>query len=199
MIPKATDTSAPIHDLLSKRYSGVSYDPDRHPTHEQLLALAEAARWSPSCFGDEPWRFIFCSRQLNPAAWEKAFDCLTPGNQNWCRQVPVLMLGCADTLFRHNDKPNRFSQYDTGAAAMSICVQASAMGMMTHQMGGFSVEKARELFNIPERYSPMSMMSIGYQVPPDRIPEEFREKELKPRQRQALSSRFFNGNWETGL
>jgi nitroreductase len=199
MIPKATDTSAPIHDLLSNRYSGVSYDADRHLTHEQLLALAEAGRWAPSCFGDEPWRFLICSRQLNPVAWQHAFECLMPGNQAWCKNAPVLVLSCADTLFRHNDNPNRFGQYDTGAAAMSICVQATAMGLMTHQMGGFNVDKARELFHIPARYQPMAMMSIGFQVSADRIPDEFREKELKPRQRQSLASRFFNGDWDKGL
>jgi nitroreductase len=199
MIPKTIDTSADIHPLLAQRYSGVSYDADRHPDHGQLLALAEAGRWAPSCFGDEPWRFLFCSRQLNPTAWQNAFDCLMPGNQAWCEQAPVLVITCADTLFRHNDKPNSFGAYDTGAAAMSICIQAASMGLMTHQMGGFNRDKARELFDIPPRYQPLAMMSIGYQLPQDRLPEAFREKELRARQRQPLASRFFNGAWDQGL
>ncbi len=199
MIPKNIDSSADINPLLSARYSGISYDAERHLSHQQLLMLAEAARWAPSCFGDEPWRFIFCSRQLHPEAWDKAWDCLMPGNQVWCQHAPLLVITCTDTLFRHNDKPNSFGPYDTGAAAMSICTQAVSMGLMTHQMGGFSVDKATELFGIPERYRPVAMMSVGYQLPLERIPEEFREKELKPRQRQALQSRFFNGAWDKGL
>ena len=68
MIKKAIDVSIPIHSLLEQRYSGVSYDPSRVVSKEAVLTLAEAGRWAPSCFGDEPWRFIICNKQDNPEA-----------------------------------------------------------------------------------------------------------------------------------
>lgn len=195
MIPKTIDTEAPILPLFAQRYSGVSYDPDRDVSTEQLLALIEAARWAPSCFGDQPWRFILCRKSTDPEGWEKAFACLMEGNQAWCLNAPVLALSCCDTKFARNDKPNRFGPYDTGAAAMSLCMQAAALGLMTHQMGGFHTDKACEVFEIPERYLPMAMMAIGYQLPEDRLPEQFRERELLPRKRNPREQHFFGSTW----
>jgi nitroreductase len=199
MIGKSIDLSIPIQPLLAERYSGVCYDPARPVSESDLRALAEAARWSPSCFGDQPWRYLICSKPHKPAAWDKAFAALNEKNQQWCQHAPVLVVVCHDTLFVHNDKPNMHAAYDTGAASMSLCVQATALGLMTHQMAGFSADKARELFAIPERYTPIAMMSVGYQLPEENLPEQYRERELKPRARSPLDSRFFGGEWGEGL
>jgi nitroreductase len=199
MIKKAITTAAAIHPLLAERYSGVSYDSSRPLSTDTLLALAEAARWAPSCFGDEPWHFVLCSKSHTPDAWQKAYDCLLPGNQAWCQHAPVLVLICTDTLFKHNGNPNSFGPYDTGAAAMSFCVQATALGLMTHQMGGYSADKARELFAIPERFKPLAMMSVGYQLAEADLPIAMRDRELAPRKRKPLGEQFFLGAWGQGL
>ena len=199
MINKSIDVSAPIQPLLAQRYSGVSYDPGRPVSKADLRAIAEAARWAPSCYGDQPWRYLICSKAENRAAWDKAFACLGDFNQAWCQHAPVLVVICHDTLFVHNDKPNIHASYDTGAASMSMCVQATALGLMTHQMAGFSADKARELFAVPERYKPIAMMAIGYQLDEAQLPAQFRERELKPRTRSPLESRFFGGEWGKGL
>lgn len=199
MIRKSIDASAPIHQLLEHRYSGVSFDPARNVHKNDLRALAEAGRWAPSCFGDEPWCFIMCSKQDNPAAWELAFSCLMDGNKPWCQHAPVLVISCTDTLYKHNGNPNHFGSFDTGAASMSICLQATALGMMTHQMGGFSADKARELFVIPERFKPLAMMAIGYQLAEASLIEPFKTRELAPRKRKPLGEHFFDGVWGEGL
>jgi len=199
MLNKSIDTSVPVHHLLAERYSGVSYDPARQVPADILRAIAEAGRWAPSCFGDEPWRFIICCKQQHPVAWEKALDCLMAGNQPWCQHAPVLIIICTDTLFKHNGMPNPFGPYDTGAAAMSMCLQATAHGLMTHQMGGFVATKAQESFAIPERFRPLAMMTLGYQLPESELPEAFKGRELAPRKRQPLASQFFNGEWDKGL
>lgn len=199
MIQKQIDTSTPIHDLLAQRWSGVCFDPARPVTTTELRKLAEAARWAPSCFGDQPWRFIFCNRSDNPAAWDLAWQCLAESNQAWCRHAPVLVVSCCDTRFMKNDKPNNYGPYDTGAAALSICLQAAALDLMTHQMGGFSADQARTSFSIPERCRPLAMMAIGYQLPEAALPDTFRERELKPRERSPLASRFFAGVWDKEL
>ena len=199
MIPKHTDTSIAIHSLFTSRYSGVSFDPEREVSEDILRGMAEAARWAPSCFGDQPWRFLICDRFRNPEAWQKAFDCLMEGNQAWCKDVPVLIITCCDTLLTRNDKPNPFHAYDSGAAAVSMCLQAISQGVMTHQMGGFVADKARESFAIPERYKPMAMMAVGYQLPEERLPEKFREKELAARKRDPLDTHFFAGAWGKGI
>lgn len=199
MFEKAVDTSAPVHDLITRRWSGVSYDPDKSVSDDNLRAMAEAGRWAPSCFGDQPWRVIFCNKSTDNGAWEKAFACLGEGNQPWCKHAPVLAIICADTRFSNNDKPNGWGAYDTGAAAVSMCLQASHLGLMTHQMAGFAPDKARESFTIPERYQPIAMMAIGYQIAKDKIPEAFRERELKPRVRNPLGEHFFLNGWGEGI
>jgi nitroreductase len=199
MLLKPFDTSVPVHPLFGRRWSGVCFDPKRPVPHELLLSVAEAARWAPSCFGDEPWRFLICSKADSPAGWDKAFACLGEKNQEWCQYAPVLVITCTDTLFKHNDQPNRFGPYDSGAAATSLCLQAAAHGLMTHQMGGFVAAKAQELFAIPERYKPLAMMALGYQLPESEFPAQWSEREQKQRRRHPLASQFFAGEWGKGL
>jgi nitroreductase len=192
---KPAITQAPIIDVIANRWSGRAYDANKAVSSEQIISMLEAARWAPSCFGDEPWRFIVMDKNNNAAAWEKAFDCLVPGNQAWAKDAPVLILICADSLFNHNQKLNRWGAYDTGAAAISLCLQATSMGLMTHQMGGFDGEKARDMFAIPEQYQMMSMLAVGYAADINSLSEELKERELAPRKRRVLNELFYDGVW----
>jgi hypothetical protein len=106
---KPAITQQAIHDLLANRWSGRAYDAAQSVSKEQVVSLLEAARWAPSCFGDQPWRYVVCNKADNLQAWQAAFDCLVPGNQSWAVDAPVLLLICADTLFSHNDKPNKWA------------------------------------------------------------------------------------------
>lgn len=199
MISKAIDTAVPVLPLFAKRYSGVSYDPDRNVSPEQLLALAEAARWAPSCHGDQPWRYLICDKATNPESWDAAWACLLEKNQAWSKAAPVLIVTCCDTLLSKTGQPNVFGAYDTGAASVSLCLQAAALGLMTHQMAGFVAEKARELFSIPERFTPLAMMAVGYQLPEAKLPDAFKARELAARARNPLDQHFFAGVWGRGL
>lgn len=199
MFEKPIDTSAPVHELIARRWSGRAYDSSRSLGDEQLLSVLEAARWAPSCFGEQPWRYLICDRARDPGAWDKAFSCLTPGNQSWAADAPILIATCCDTVFSHNGQPNAHAEYDAGAASLSLCLQATALGLMAHQMAGFSRDRMRELFAIPARVTPVAMMTLGYQLAPERIPERLREKELAPRARGPLEERFFLGEWGRGI
>lgn len=192
---KPAQTQLPIDDTLANRWSGRAYDASKKVTQEQIIALLEAARWAPSCFGDQPWRFIVWDRNQDPLAWQKAFDCLVPGNQGWVVNAPVLLLATADSLFNHNGKENRWGQYDTGAAAENLCLQATSMGLMAHQMGGFDIDKTREAFAIPEQYSLMAMIAVGYQADVNTLSGDVMERETAPRTRRPLGELFFNGAW----
>jgi len=195
MLQKYAVTSVPIHDLFVRRWSSRAYDPDRTVGREQLAALLEAGRWAPSCNGDEPWRYLIWDRGRDPGGWQKAFDCLSESNRKWVKNVPLLMLSCAGSLFAATGKPNRWTQHDTGAATCSIALQAAAMGLMVHQMGGFDADKARAAFEIPPEYTPMAMIAVGYQTTPDILDPETKEKEMKGRARKPLGERFFEGGW----
>ena len=196
MFDKKAKTSVPVNDLIARRWSGRAYDPDRQVSSEQVMALVEAARWSPSCFGDQPWRYIVCDRKSNETAWNNAYSCLSEGNQTWAKNAPLLILSVADSIMTKTGKPNRWGQHDTGAASMSICVQATELGLMVHQMGGFDADKSRKLFSIPEQYIPMAMIAVGYQLTEEKITGEIREREYSERQRNPIGMNFFNGKWD---
>ena len=195
MEPRKAITSVPIHDLLARRWSPRAYDKARPVTREQLVTIMEAGRWAPSCNGDEPWRYLVWDRTRDPEGWQKAFDCLSESNKKWVQNVPLLMLSCAGSLFGHSGKPNRWTQHDTGAASVCMALQAEALGLVIHQMGGYDAEKVRAAFAIPAEYTPMAMIAVGYQAEPDILDEETKAKELRPRVRKPLADRFFEGGW----
>jgi nitroreductase len=199
MLEKPASASRPIHDLFVRRWSTRAFDIKRPVTREQLQSLIEAGRWAPSCNGDEPWRYLIWDRGRDPDGFQKAFDCLSENNRKWVKNVPLLMLSCAGSIFGATGKPNRWGQHDTGAASVCMALQAVVIGLAVHQMGGFDAEKARAAFGIPAEYTPMAMIAIGYQAEPDVLDEETRKKELTPRARKALAEKFFEGGWGKGV
>lgn len=196
---KPAITSVAIQETIANRWSPRAFDASKSVSQEQIIALLEAARWAPSCFGDEPWRFIVWNKGIDESAWQRAFDCLVPNNQTWVKAAPVLMLVCANTLFGHNQTPNRWGQYDTGAAAENLCLQASSMGLVVHQMGGFNADKARETFAIPDQYTPMAMLAVGYEGDANNLPDELKTRELAERKRKPLGELFFTNTWGTPI
>lgn len=192
---KPAITQVAIEQTIANRWSGRAYDAAKTVTHEQVLAMLEAARWAPSCYGDQPWRFIVWNKSEDASSWQQAFDCLVPGNQGWAKDAQVLILVCADTLFAHNQKSNRFAQYDTGAAAENLCLQATALGLMAHQMGGYDADLAREKFNVPQQYTLMAMLTVGYPADINTLSGEALQRETAARSRKPLSELFFTGQW----
>ena len=194
MISKKIDTSVDIAPLLAARWSGVAFDSGRAVPNNKIEAMLEAARWAPSCYNDQPWRFIVCSKQTDTLAWNGVFDSLMELNQGWCQSVPVLIVVVANILFSHNGQPNPCAIYDAGAASLSACLQGAHEGVMTHQMAGFHADKLRLRFSIPENMTPLSIIAAGYSVPAESIPGLLREKELSPRTRKPLEEIRSYGN-----
>lgn len=194
-LEKPATTAAPIHELMQRRWSTRAFDASRAVSREEIVAMLEAARWSPSCNGVEPWRFIVCDRTTDASSFDRAFDCLSAGNKLWVKNAPLLILAVASSDTLSGGRPNRFAQYDTGMAMMSLCLQAVALGLAAHQMAGYDVEKARTAFDVPADCMPMAMVAVGKQAAPDVLDAETKAKELAPRIRKALGERFFEGVW----
>lgn len=193
---KTAETSAPLHDIIQNRWSPRSFDAGKPLSAETLTALLEAGRWAPSCFNDQPWRFIVCDKTANPAAWGKLLGTLSEKNRLWAQNAPLLLLSVAMRDFGHNGQTNRWAAYDTGAACLNICLQATAMGLASHQMGGFDADQCRALFNLPVACTPLSVLAIGYQAEADKLTEELRQKEVTPRSRKPLTDCFFFADWQ---
>jgi nitroreductase len=161
--------------------------------------MLEAARWASSCFNDQPWRLVVCDKNTDAPSWENAFALLAEKNKLWAKNAPVLLLSVAMENFNHNGSPNRWAAYDTGAACANLSLQATALGLVVHQMGGFDAQKAREVFNLPTECTPMAMMAVGYQANADILDEDFKAAELAARSRAALQERFFAGQWGNSI
>jgi nitroreductase len=199
MQQKPADTQVEIHGIIKTRWSPRAFNPDKQVSHDDLFALMEAAHWAPSCFNDQPWRFVVCNKITDKISWEAALGIIVEKNRRWAKNAPLLILVVAMDHFNHNGQPNRWASYDTGAASVSLCLQATALGMCTHQMGGFNTDKAREVFNLPNNCSPISMIAVGYQDKVEVLDDDFKENELATRSRAPLNERFFVGQWGLGV
>lgn len=176
--------------LLANRYSGYDYDSTREVKHDQVRKVVAAGQLAPSSYNEQPWRFIVCEKSQNLQAYEKALACLVEGNRTWAQNAPVLIICLADSKSSHNDKPNEWAQYDTGAASFSIMLQASSMGLIAHQMGGFDQTSLIEAFSIPENCKPMAIMAIGYASEEANAPNK---------NRRPVGENFFMGEWNLGF
>ncbi|MBK9110550.1 MAG: nitroreductase family protein [Nitrospira sp.] len=190
---KPADVTHPIHALLQRRWSPRAFA-DRMVEPEQLQSLFEAARWAPSSNNEQPWHFIVGTK-ADPSAHDRLVACLKEGNRKWAFRAPVLILSVARLNFEDEGAPNRHAWHDTGMAALSLCLQATALGLVTHQMAGFEIEKARTDLGIPAGYEPVAMIAVGYPGDPASLPDYLRERELKPRERKAVTEFVSHGRW----
>ena len=191
MFEKPAPADYPILDLLARRWSPRAFS-DRAVDRGTLASLFEAARWAPSSGNGQPWSFLVAPK-ADAVQHERMASVLVPGNA-WAHKAPVLALSVA-TLDRGPDKPNRHAYHDVGLATENLVVQAHSMGLVIHMMAGFHVDKAREVFEIPARYDPVTMIAIGYPGHPDSLSEELRAKDLAPRQRRPIREFVFSGKF----
>ncbi len=174
-----------IHQLIQDRFSTVIFS-SKHVEDNKLELLFEAARWAPSSFNEQPWRFIVGIKGKDEN-YEKLYNSLMEANRNWAKYAPILVLSIALKDSPVTGKPNRFAQYDTGMAVGNLLAQATSLNLFVHQMGGYNVSKAREFFQIDDKYELMAIMAIGYKGEIELFPDEIQEREQKNRFRKPLN------------
>ena len=164
----------PIESLFLKRWSprAMSAEP---VSAEDLNRLLEAARWAPSTYNEQEWRFLYAHRGTEN--WPMFFNLLMEANQVWCKNAGVLLLVVSHKVFERNGKPNPVNTFDSGAAFENFCLQGAAMGLVVHGMAGFDRDKARTDLQIPDDYEVEAMVAIGRPGDVDSLPEELQERE----------------------
>ena len=190
---KPASAAYSIHPLIEKRWSPRAFQ-DRDVEVATLRRIFEAARWAPSCFNEQPWRYI-AVRRTDTDSFKRLLGCLTPNNQRWAGQAPVLVLSLASSAFAHNGKPNRHAFHDVGLASAMLTLEATAAGLGVHQMAGFDVDAARKELVVPERFDPVAVLAVGYPGDPGQLPDDLQEKERAPRQRRGQEEFVFDGVW----
>lgn len=182
---KQAPATEKILPVVLHRWSPRSFA-DRDVSPADLRTIFEAVRWAASSYNEQPWRFFVGRR--GSETYQKILTSLGEFNQAWAKSAPVLMLDVAGTKFSHNGTPNPVALYDLGAAAATLCYQAIALGLFTHQMAGYDREVARKLFNVPEDYIFGAAIALGYQGEPSALPNpQMLAQETSPRQRKPLS------------
>ncbi len=174
-----------LHELIRARWSPRQFN-GRAIAHEDLRTLFEAARWAPSCFNEQPWRFVVGTKE-DPENYAKVLRLLMEANQKWASTAPVLGFSAAKKTFTHNSAPDRFGMYDTGAASATLAIEATALGLHAHFMGGFDAQRARAEFNVPEDFEIGAAFAIGY-VDEDAV-------QAGPRTRKPVGEFVFGNTW----
>lgn len=176
------ESAYPMLPMLLSRVSYRAFSEERL-TEDELMSLFEAAHWAPSSYNSQPWRFIYARR--GEPEWDTFFSVLIDWNKSWCNRADTLVLIISRKNFERNEKPSVTSQFDTGAAWMSLAVEAHARNITTHGMSGFDYDEIRKKLQIPESYSVEAMIAIGKPGNKEDLPEEVRKGEV-PSNRKSV-------------
>lgn len=190
---KPAPADHPIHDLIAQRWSPRAFS-DRPLQPQQIRSLFEAARWAPSSFNEQPWSFIIATRD-DEEAYQKLLSCFVEFNQGWVPPAHLIGVAIGKRKFERGNKPNRHHLHDVGLALENLAIQATAMGLATHFMAGFDVEKTRRAYHIPEDHEPATAFVVGHAADAAALPDDVREKELAPRQRKPITSFVYTGRF----
>ena len=183
----------PIQAIFLDRWSPRAYDGTAMP-EDDLLTIIEAARWAPSAFNVQPWRFLY-SRRGN-AHWQGFLALLDPFNRNWAQHASALIFVLSDTVMpgndRRPDKPSQTNSFDAGAAWAQLALQATSLGYQAHAMAGINRAQSRDDLMVPERYRIEIAVAIGTRADPSALSQDLRDRE-QPSQRLALNEISFAG------
>jgi nitroreductase len=181
---KRARTSIPVHELIAERWSPRSFDEAAVLERDHVVALLEAARWAPSANNLQPWRFAVTLR--DSAQFNAVLATLMPGNRMWAHRASALVLAAADST-TPSGTANRWATYDVGTAVSLLTVQAHAMSLHVHQVGGFDRAAVSALFHLPDSVEPLVVLAIGTVGEAELLAEgPQRDREVSTRDRKPL-------------
>ena len=189
-----TQFRKPAHDiepLLTRRWSPRSMSGEAI-SDQELLTLFEAARWAPSSYNAQPWRFLYARRGTEH--WDRFFKLMVAVNQGWTRHAAVLMVVVSRKTFERNGKPSPTHSFDAGAAWQNLALQGSRMGLVVHGMQGFDYEQAPTVLRVPEEFQVEAMIAVGRPGRLEDLPEELRQRE-QPSDRKPITEIALEGGF----
>ncbi len=184
-----------VEPVILNRWSPRSFIPAEMPKQD-LMSLFEAARWAPSSFNNQPWRFLYAGRES--IHWRLFLDLLAPGNRSWAQDASVLVVVLSNTRFDHNGNPSVTHSFDAGAAWENLALQASAKGYAAHGMEGFDHDKARADLGVPDDFQIEAMIALGRQGPKEQLLADLQEIEA-PNARHPIHENIAEGKFTSAL
>jgi len=170
----------PIDHLFIKRHSPRAIA-DMPLEKDKLMSLFEAARWAPSSFNNQPWRYVYAFK--GSETWAGLQDLLVPHNRLWTINAPVIVSAISHNLFSYNNQSSRTHSFDAGAAWENLALQATNMGLVVHAMEGFDYDGVRAYLSIPDTYTVEAMIVVGYPGKVENLPQDLRNGDLELTQR----------------
>ena len=188
-VQKHRKADYPIQDYILNRWSprAMSGEP---LSDEEIMTIFEAARWAPSSYNNQPWRFIYAKRDTEH--WQTLFDLMGEFNQSWAKNAGVLVVVVSAKNFEYNAKPSVTHAFDTGAAWENLALQTNSMGLVAHGMEGFDYDKAKQVLGVPDDYEVYAMIALGRPGKIEDLPQDLQEKE-KPSERKSLDEIIMEG------
>ena len=181
---------ANVDRIFLERWSPRALSADQTISEADVCSLFEAARWSPSSYNKQPWRFIY--ETTGGECWNDILEVLAEPNRAWAHRAALITIVMAE-LDPENPDRVATSTFDVGAATLSLTLQARIMGFYTHAMGGIIPDNAYSLFNIPrDEYKVLCAVAVGRKDDPGILPEELRQREA-PSARKPLSQVMWRG------
>lgn len=181
---KKARTAIPVHAFIAERWSPRAFDETSVMSNDELKAMLEAARWAPSAKNIQPWRFAVARR--GEPLFGSLHAALMPGNQRWAHRASALVVAATDTLLPSGEG-NAWAAYDLGLAVSLLTVQAHAMGLHVHQIGGFNAAAVSTLLELPEQITPLVVLAIGRATNPDVLEDAgLQDRERSTRERMPL-------------
>jgi nitroreductase len=177
----------PLSNIFLNRWSSRALS-DEPVTNEQLMTLFEAARWAPSAYNEQPWRFIYTHK--GTTTWDSLLALMLPINQIWAKNAPVFVVLISKTFFDRNAKPSHTHTFDAGAAWMSLALQGSIDGLVIHAIADLDYDKARTVLNVPSEFKIEIIIAIGKPGNKEVLPAELQIRE-KPSDRKPLKEIVF--------
>src|SRR6185437_1527639 len=189
----ATTRQSPykVNPLILHRWSPRSMTGEEL-NDDTIMSLFEAARWAPSSYNNQPWRFIYAKK--NTPYWDKLFNLLAEPNKVWTKYAAVLVVIIARKNFEHNEKYSITHQFDAGAAWENLSLEAYSRGLAVHAMQGFDYQQARTDLEIPDNFDVMAMIAIGRKGPKENLPSQLQERE-QPNDRKPLTEVVMEGQF----
>ncbi len=181
----------PIHPLLLNRWSPRAMTGESI-SEEDLKSLFEAARWAPSSFNEQPWRFLYAKTKT--PNFERFLSFLVPFNQSWAAKAAVLGVSISKRTFEKNGSPSPSHAYDAGAAWENICLEATHRGLAIHGMSGFDYAKVKNDLEVPDDYEVLAMFAIGKHAQLETLPTDLQKREF-PSSRKKVEEFIMEGKF----
>ena len=173
-----------ILEIIQERWSPYAFSPAKVEDFK-LKAMFEAAGYAPSCNNEQPWLFVMTTRE-EAEVFNDYIGFMADGNKVWAKNAYAIAISMARTKFSHNGNPNRWAFHDTGMAVTNLLLQAQALDVHVHQMGGYSIEKVKDYFKLKNDIEPIAMMAIGYLGDGSNLAPEILKRDEKRRPRKSV-------------